>query len=97
MHSVSGFVRYVGDFQRQRLRARGSISRGLCASVYMDACRWSADSFDQVDQRGFKVLAYCNEHDSVDEQHQWREVCQRHAAVPRACTDTWPGEILVQP
>ena len=28
----------------------------------------------QVDQRGFKVLAYCNEHDSVDEQHQWREV-----------------------
>jgi hypothetical protein len=29
---------------------------------------------DQVDQRGFKVLAYCSEHDSANEQHQWREV-----------------------
>ena len=32
------------------------------------------DCIVQVDQRGFKVLAHCNEHDSVNEQHQWREV-----------------------
>ena len=30
--------------------------------------------FAQVDRRGFKVLAFCNERDSVDEKHQWREV-----------------------
>ena len=39
---------------------------------YFRCTDWHA----QVDQRGFKVLAYCNERDSVDEQHQWREVCR---------------------
>jgi hypothetical protein len=39
--------------------------------------------FAQVDRRGFKVLAFCNERDSADENHQWREVVSpsRQSAV----------------
>ena len=37
--------------------------------------------FAQVDRRGFKVLAFCNERDSVDEKHQWREVGRQSAGA----------------
>jgi hypothetical protein len=41
--------------------------------------------FAQVDRRGFKVLAFCNERDSVDEKHQWREVGRPSCQSAGAC------------
>ncbi len=63
------------------------------------------NAINQVDQRGFKVLAYCNELDSANEQHQWREVSPPRplSLAPRSHSDVFctmglkfpfPGSVL---
>jgi hypothetical protein len=64
---ISSVNVYVQEAALVEVRA-ASCARADAAALI----RWR----EQVDQQGFKVLAYCNERDSVDEQHQWREVRQ---------------------
>ena len=51
-------------------------------------CVQFINAINQVDQRGFKVLAYCNELDSANEQHQWREVSPPLSPWHRAAIQT---------